>query len=93
MSTTGEDVKQQVPIILVANKIDAVNVIHRDQIEKEWIDTKKAKVYIEASALKNTGIDEIFQAAGLQAQEYQNSLRSGISEAFSHSIINIQQLR
>jgi hypothetical protein len=37
-----------------------VNVIHRDQIEKEWIDTKKAKVYIEASALKNTGIDEIF---------------------------------
>jgi 50S ribosomal subunit-associated GTPase HflX len=48
------------PIILVGNKIDAVNVIHKDQIEKEWIETKKAKVYVEASALKNTGIDEVF---------------------------------
>lgn len=48
------------PIILVGNKIDAVNVIHKDQIEKEWIETKKAKVYVEASALKNTGIDQVF---------------------------------
>jgi 2-oxoglutarate dehydrogenase E1 component len=84
----GKDIKQ-IPIILVGNKVDCVNVIHRDQIEKEWIETNKAKVYVEASALKNTGIDEVFQAAGFQAQEYQNSLRSAISEAFNHSIINI----
>jgi len=51
----------------VGNKIDSVNVIHSDQIEKEWIQTKKAKVYIEASALKNTGIEEVFQAAASQA--------------------------
>ena len=59
VTTTGDDLKQ-VPIILVGNKVDAVNLIHKDQIEKEWIDTKKAKVYVEASALKNTGIDEVF---------------------------------
>lgn len=88
IQTTGDDIKQ-IPIILVGNKVDCVNVIHRDQIEKEWIETNKAKVYVEASALKNTGIDEVFQAAGFQAQEYQNSLRSAISEAFNHSIINI----
>ena len=56
---------------------------------KEWVDTNKAKVYIEASALKNIGIEEVFQEAAQHAQEYQNSLRSGVNEGLKHSMINI----
>lgn len=50
-------------------------------------------MYIEASALKHQGIDETFMSAAREAQNYQASLRSNISDAFKHSIINIQQLR
>lgn len=32
ISTTGDDSKQ-IPIILVANKVDCINTIHKDQIE------------------------------------------------------------
>jgi len=37
-----------------------VNTIHKDQIENEWLKSNKAKAYVEASALKNTGIEETF---------------------------------
>ncbi len=59
MQTTGDDSKQ-IPIILVGNKVDCVNVIHRSQIEEEWVKTDKVKSYVEASAFKNLEIDETF---------------------------------
>lgn len=52
MQTTGDD-NRSIPIILVGNKVDCINTIHKDQIMKEWIETDKAKVYVEVSALKN----------------------------------------
>lgn len=53
----------------------------------------KAKQYIETSASKIVGIDEVFQAAGSVAQEYQAALKGAVGEGLSHSIINMQQLR
>jgi hypothetical protein len=38
-----------------------VNTIHKDQIMQEWVHSDKAKAYVEASALKNMGIEEVFQ--------------------------------
>ena len=66
MQTTGDDSKQ-IPIILVGNKVDCVNTIHREQIEQEWIKTDKVKAYVEASAFKNLGVDETFQTAAKEA--------------------------
>lgn len=68
--TLGDNAKE-IPIILVGNKIDKINMIHKDQVHMEWVKTNKAKSYIEASAIKNIGIDEIFQSVGYQANEYQ----------------------
>lgn len=59
LQTTGDD-NRQIPIVLVGNKVDCINTIHKDQIMKEWIETDKAKAYIEVSALKNQGIEEVF---------------------------------
>ena len=53
--TTG-DQSQEIPIVVVGNKIDMVNTLHKDQIELEWVRSGKAKAYIEASALKMIGI-------------------------------------
>jgi hypothetical protein len=57
---------------------------------QEWVKTGKAKEYIEASALKNVGIEEVFQSVAQNALDYQNSLKASIAEGFSHSIINIR---
>lgn len=67
-----------------------MNTIHRDQIVQEWLNSNKAKAYIEASALKNVGIEEVFQSVAHNALDYQNSLKASIAEGFSHSIINIR---
>lgn len=90
-STTGDETRQ-IPIVLVGNKIDCVNTIHRDQVINEWVKTNKAQAYIEASALKNIGIEDIFQSVAQNALDYQNSLKASIHDGFSHSIINIRQL-
>lgn len=89
IQTTGDDTKQ-IPIVLVGNKTDCVNTIHKDQIMNEWVHSGKAKAYIEASALKNVGIEDIFQSVAQNALDYQNSLKAGIAEGFNHSIINIR---
>ena len=39
IQTTGDEINRQIPIILVGNKIDMVNTVHKDQIEKEWVQT------------------------------------------------------
>ena len=60
---------------------------------QDWVQSGKAKQYIETSAYKSVGIDEVFQAAGTAAQEYQAALKGAVAEGLSHSIINMQQLR
>lgn len=37
---------------------------------QDWVSSGKAKQYIETSAYKSVGIDEVFQAAGSAAQQY-----------------------
>ena len=54
---------------------------------KEWIETDKANLYMEASALKVEGVEELFQQVGMKAYEY---LQQSKQSSFVHPIVSIQ---
>ena len=67
--------------------------MEKSRVLRDWVDSGKARAYIEASAMKYIGIDEAFQKIGNEAFEYQSKLRENDNNAMKHSIINISQLR
>lgn len=71
-STLGDEANE-IPIVLVGNKIDNVSSVYKDQIKKEWIDTGKIKKYIETSAIKDIGIKDLFSNVSELAYSYQLS--------------------
>lgn len=89
--TTGDE-SQDIPIVLVGNKSDKQQQIDPEQIKQEWVDCKKCRMYIQASALKLQNIDGLFMKVGELGNEFQNSQRLGAS-AMSHTMINVQHLR
>ncbi|CDW84229.1 gtp-binding protein [Stylonychia lemnae] len=67
----GDDIKHDIPIILVGNKSDKERLIDSQTINEYWVDSGKAKIYIESSAHNKDGVENIFYGAGFYSHEYQ----------------------
>ncbi|CDW74490.1 small gtpase rab7 [Stylonychia lemnae] len=61
--TTGD---QGIPIILVGNKCDKINErsVSNETIQQQWVQSNKVQQYIEASATKFLGLEQLFHSAG-----------------------------
>jgi hypothetical protein len=59
LNTTGDN-NNEIPLILIGNKIDRGSNINRDTVIRDWVKTNKALTYIETSALKYQGIEDTF---------------------------------
>jgi 50S ribosomal subunit-associated GTPase HflX len=90
LQTTGA-AESAPPLIIVGNKIDRQAAVTSQQVNRDWVTTQKAKLYLEASALRVEGISRIFEAVAYYAKEYQQSQSKDTPVGmFSPQIINIQ---
>ena len=87
--TTGDEA-QDIPIILVGNKSAKQHQIDPELVKQEWVDTKKCRMYIQASALKLHNIDGLFLKVGQLGFDFYSSQKLG---TMSHTMINVQNLR
>ena len=71
----GDDVKRDIPIILVGNKTDKLRTMDAETIINFWVDSGRVKIYIESSAITNEGVENIFFAAGFYSHEYQMMMK------------------
>eukprot|EP00347_Sterkiella_histriomuscorum_P017934 403347422 len=85
--TTG-DQTQEIPIILIGNKSDKPKAINTDVVQSDWVQTGKAKAYIETSALKVLGVDNIFNSVAYHALEYLEQQRVS-----NQQMINVKNMR
>ena len=69
LNTTG-DTTNEIPILLIGNKIDKGSTINRDEIMRDWIKSNKARVYLETSALKYDNIENLFATVAEYSHEY-----------------------
>lgn len=63
-NTTGD---MNIPLIIIGNKADKGIYVEKSRVLKDWVDTGKARAYIEASAMKYIGIEETFSKIGNHA--------------------------
>jgi hypothetical protein len=57
-------------LIIIGNKADKGIYVEKSRVQRDWVDSGKAKAYIEASAMKYIGIEEAFATIGNEAFEY-----------------------
>ena len=69
MNTTG-DIANEIPIVLIGNKSDMGIKVDKAKVEKEWVQSKKARCYIETSALKHFGVEEAFYMIAKQSNDH-----------------------
>mmetsp|Transcript_45528 Transcript_45528/g.33289 ORF Transcript_45528/g.33289 Transcript_45528/m.33289 type:complete len:96 (+) Transcript_45528:250-537(+) len=73
--------------------MDKGSNMNREAVVRDWIKEQKATVYIETSALKIQGIEELFQTVAEYAAHYQDELRDHSDVGLKHAAINANQLR
>lgn len=61
LNTTGDP---NIPLMLIGNKADKGIYVEKSRVLRDWVETGKAKEYIEASAVKYIGIEEAFSKIG-----------------------------
>ena len=80
------------PFILVGNKLDEKRTISKEIAIREWIDTGKARLYMETSAKTGTNVEETFKLVAEHAHAFQVNDKD-TREAMNHNVINIKNLR
>jgi len=77
--------------VILGNKLDKPRKVNTEIVQEEWVESGKAKGYIETSAKINKGVDEAFKKIAEVSYEFQQKMRE-IDEQ-NKPLINMKQLR
>ena len=70
--------------------MDKVRKVNTEIVNEDWIDSGKAKAYIETSASKVQGVEEAFKIVANHAFEYQEAMKT--LDSANKPVINMQGL-